>query len=38
MAFTLSCHNKLSNAGLVSAVGIVWESACPFPGSGTLFH
>ena len=31
-------HRKLSNAGLVSAVGIVWEPHVFFPGSNTFFH
>ena len=31
-------HRKLSNAGLVSAVGIVLEPHVRFPGSNTLFH
>ena len=31
-------HRKLSNAGLVSAVGIVWEPHVRFPGSNTFFH
>ena len=31
-------HRKSSNAGLVSAVGIVWEPNVRFPGSNTFFH
>ena len=30
-------HKKLSNGGLVSAVGIVWEPHVRFPGSNTSF-
>ena len=31
-------RRKLCNAGLVSAVGIVWEPHVHFPGSNTFFH
>ena len=31
-------HKKLSNAGLVSAVGIVWEPHVRFTESNTFFH